>query len=34
MIDDAFNDFSTKVSDDGVVNSYKELIDLGCHPRR
>ena len=27
MIDDAFNDFSTKVSDDGVVNSYKELID-------
>ncbi|MDO5784738.1 MAG: hypothetical protein Q4P20_06715 [Eubacteriales bacterium] len=27
MIDDAFNDFSTKVTDDGVVNSYKELID-------
>ena len=27
MIDDAFNDFSTKVNDDGVVNSYKELID-------
>ena len=27
MIDDAFNDFSTKVSDDSVVNSYKELID-------
>lgn len=27
MIDAAFNDFSTKVSDDGVVNSYKELID-------
>lgn len=26
-ITDAFNDFSTKVSDDGVVNSYKELID-------
>lgn len=26
-IDDAFNDFSTKVSDDSVVNSYKELID-------
>lgn len=26
-IDDAFNDFSTKVTDDGVVNSYKELID-------
>lgn len=23
----AFNDFSTKVSDDNVVNSYKELID-------
>lgn len=27
QIDDAFNDFSTKVTDDGVVNSYKELID-------
>lgn len=27
MIDDAFDDFSTKVTDDGVVNSYKELID-------
>lgn len=27
MIDAAFNDFSTKVSDDNVVNSYKELID-------
>ena len=27
MIDDAFNDFSTKVSNDNVVNSYKELID-------
>lgn len=26
-IDAAFNDFSTKVSDDAVVNSYKELID-------
>ena len=26
-INDAFNDFATKVSDDGVVNSYKELID-------
>lgn len=26
-ITDAFNDFVTKVSDDGVVNSYKELID-------
>lgn len=27
MITDAFNDFSTKVTNDGVVNSYKELID-------
>lgn len=27
QIDDAFNDFATKVTDDGVVNSYKELID-------
>ncbi len=27
MIDAAFNDFSTKVTDDNVVNSYKELID-------
>lgn len=27
MIDDAFNDFATKVSDDSVVNTYKELID-------
>ncbi|MBD5306632.1 MAG: hypothetical protein HDS14_03260 [Bacteroides sp.] len=26
-ITDAFNDFATKVSDDGVINSYKELID-------
>lgn len=26
-ITDVFNDFATKVSDDGVVNSYKELID-------
>lgn len=26
-ITDAFNDFSTKVTDDGVVNSYKELVD-------
>ena len=26
-ITDAFNDFSTKVTDDAVVNSYKELID-------
>ena len=29
-IDDAFNDFSTKVSDDGVVNTYKELIDYAA----
>ena len=27
MIDDAINKFATDVSDDGVVNSYKELID-------
>lgn len=27
MINDAFNDFSTKVTNDNVVNSYKELID-------
>lgn len=27
MIDAAFNDFATKVSDDSVVNTYKELID-------
>ena len=27
MIDTALNDFATKVTDDGVVNSYKELID-------
>ena len=26
-IDDAFNDFSTNISNDGLVNSYKELID-------
>ena len=26
-IDDAFNDFATKISDDGVVNTYKELVD-------
>lgn len=26
-IDDAFNDFATKVSDDQVVNTYKELVD-------
>ena len=30
QIDDAFNDFSTKVSDDGVVNTYKELIDYAA----
>ena len=29
-IDKAFNDFSTKVSDDGVVNTYKELIDYAA----
>ena len=29
-IDDAFNDFATKVTDDGVVNSYKELIDYAA----
>lgn len=29
-IDDAFNDFSTKVTDDNVVNSYKELIDYAA----
>jgi len=29
-IDDAFNDFATKVSDDNVVNSYKELIDYAA----
>lgn len=27
QIDDAFNDFATKVSDDNVVNTYKELVD-------
>jgi len=27
QIDDAFNDFATKLSDDNVVNTYKELID-------
>lgn len=26
-IDDAFNDFATKISDDNVVNTYKEFID-------
>lgn len=29
-IDDAFNDFATKVSDDKVVNTYKELIDYAA----
>ena len=29
-IDDAFNDFATKVSDDNVVNTYKELIDYAA----
>ena len=27
QIDDAFNDFATKMSDDNVVNTYKELIE-------
>lgn len=27
QIDAAFNDFATKISDDGVVNTYKELVD-------
>lgn len=27
QIDDAFNDFATKVSDDSVVNTFKELVD-------
>ena len=27
QIDAAFNDFAAKVSDDGVVNTYKELVD-------
>lgn len=27
QIDDAFNDFATKVTDDNVVNTYKELVD-------
>jgi len=27
QIDDAFNDFATKVSDDGVKNTFKELVD-------
>lgn len=27
QIDDAFDDFATKMSDDNVVNTYKELID-------
>lgn len=30
QIDDAFNDFSTKVTDDSVVNTYKELIDYAA----
>lgn len=30
QIDDAFNDFATKVSDDKVVNTYKELIDYAA----
>lgn len=29
-IDDAFNEFSTRVSDDAVVNTYKELIDYAA----
>jgi len=29
-IDAAFNDFATKVSDDNVVNTYKELIDYAA----
>ncbi|MBQ8829953.1 MAG: hypothetical protein IJ022_07685 [Burkholderiaceae bacterium] len=29
-ITDAFNDFATKVTDDDVVNSYKELIDYAA----
>ena len=29
-INDAFNDFATKVSDDKVVNTYKELIDYAA----
>lgn len=29
-IDAAFNDFATKVSDDSVVNTYKELIDYAA----
>lgn len=27
QVDDALNDFATKVSNDGVVNTYKELVD-------
>ena len=30
QIDDAFNEFATNVSDDGVVNTYKELIDYAA----
>lgn len=29
-IDDAFNEFAANVSDDGVVNTYKELIDYAA----
>lgn len=29
-INDAFNDFATKVSDDNVVNTYKELVDYAA----
>ena len=29
-INDAFNDFATKLSDDNVVNTYKELIDYAA----
>lgn len=30
QITDAFNDFATKMSDDGVVNTYKELVDYAA----
>lgn len=29
-VDDALNDFATKVSNDGVVNTYKELVDYAA----
>lgn len=29
-INDAFNDFATKISDDNVVNTYKELVDYAA----